>query len=167
MEKIQIGILGGSINSAVGRAHVAALRLSGRYDIVAGFMSRNLEVNKASAQEYGIPVNNTFDSIQSLMDFSSENNITILICTPTNQHLEQVEYGLGMGINIICEKALSDFVSDAMQMRLHNLIKKAKLSVIYNYTSYPAIRYLRNLIYEHKFGKVLQINASMPQESFK
>ena len=44
-----VGVLGGGINSAVGRAHMSALRLDGNWDIQAAHFSRNPEVNLKSA----------------------------------------------------------------------------------------------------------------------
>jgi predicted dehydrogenase len=164
--KLKIGLLGGSINSAVGRAHVAAQRLNGRYDLVAGFMSRDENLNNKSADEYGLSEENRFRSFEQLIKCAKDEDLTILICTPTDQHSSQVSRCLEEGINVICEKALSDSVASLYDMQKIQESSKASLSVIYNYTSFPAIRLLRKFIEENKFGKLLKINAHMPQESF-
>lgn len=162
----KIAILGGSVKSAVGRAHIAALRLTGRYEIVAGFMSRDHRLNVESGVEYGIPLNQIFDSFDKLLSFASENRVTILICTPTDQHAGQVKMCLQLGIDVICEKALSDSVSSLREIYSASLESKSNLSVIYNYTSFPAVRVLRNLVSDGRIGEILKINAHMPQEGF-
>lgn len=162
----RIAILGGSVNSAVGRAHVAALRLTGRYEIVAGFMSRDRLLNEESGSEYGIPKNQIYNSFDELLYYASNNQATILICTPTDQHAEQVNRCLQLNIDVICEKALSDSVSSLKEIHDATLNSKSRLSVIYNYTSFPAVRVLRSFVSEGKIGKLLKINAYMPQEGF-
>jgi predicted dehydrogenase len=164
--KLKIGLLGGSINSAVGRAHVAALRLNGRYDLVAGFMSRDENLNNKSADEYGLSQENRFQSFEKLIKRAKDEDLTVLVCTPTDQHSNQVSRCLEEGINVICEKALSDSVASLYEMQKIQESSNASLSVIYNYTSFPAIRLLRTFIEDKKFGKILKINAYMPQEGF-
>lgn len=165
-KKLKIALLGGSVNSAVGRAHVAALRLNGRYELAAGFMSRDETLNKKSANEYGLNENQLFQSFEQLINCAKDEGLTILICTPTDQHSSQVSRCLEEGVNVICEKALSDSVSSLNEMKKIQELSNASLSVIYNYTSFPAIRLLRQFIENDNFGKLLKINAYMPQEGF-
>lgn len=165
-KKMKIGLLGGSVNSAVGRAHVAALRLNGRYDLVAGFMSRDEILNNKSADEYGLNEDKRFQSLEQMIKCAKDEDLTILICTPTDQHSSQVSRFLEEGVNVICEKALSDSVASLYEMKNIQESSNAHLSVIYNYTSFPAIRLLRQIIEENKFGKLIKINAYMPQEGF-
>ena len=40
-KKINIAIIGGGINSTIGRAHISALRIDGNYKIIAGVFSRS------------------------------------------------------------------------------------------------------------------------------
>ena len=44
--KLNIAILGGSLKSAVGSAHVSALNLTSKFNIVSGCFSRNKQLNK-------------------------------------------------------------------------------------------------------------------------
>ena len=51
MAKIKLGIIGGGIDSAVGRAHVSAIRLSNEFDITACKFSKDLGLDKKSHNE--------------------------------------------------------------------------------------------------------------------
>lgn len=162
----KIAILGGSNKSAVGRAHVAAIRLTGLYELAAGYMSRNQSVNLESGQEYGIPREGIFSSLHDLISFCQENDAVVLVCTPTDQHLGQVEQLLDAGLKVICEKALGSELDPLLKLRDKHNSNVHNLAVIYNYTSYPAIRKIRDLVKQGLLGKILQVNANMPQESF-
>ena len=41
MRKFKLAFVGGGINSAVGRAHIAAARMDGRFEFVGGMFSRD------------------------------------------------------------------------------------------------------------------------------
>lgn len=165
-EKIEIALLGGSNQSAVGRAHVAALRLSGLFDLKSGFMSRNSEVNSKSGSEYGIKPNAIFDDFDSFLNNAIQEKLTVLVCTPTNQHAEQVMSCLRHGLNVICEKALSDNHKDLLNIKNLSESTGSNLYVIYNYTSYPAIRKIKSMVESNKLGKILKLNMQMPQEGY-
>lgn len=165
-KKISVALLGGSNQSAVGRAHVAAMRLSGLFDLRSGFMSRNSEVNAQSGSEYGISSDAIFNDFDSFLNYAVQEKLTVVICTPTNQHAEQVKTCLRNGLNVICEKALSDNYKDLVEIRNISESTNSKLYVIYNYTSYPAIRKIRSMIASEKLGRILKLNMQMPQEGF-
>ena len=165
-ERIKIAILGGSIKSAVGRAHVAALRISGKYEIVAGFMSRNLTINEESAIEYGIDLDNLFNNIEDIARYCKKERIVVLVLTPTDQHISQVTYLLSEGIPVICEKALSNKLLEMEELQESLECRENFLAVIYNYNGYLAVRQIRNYCSEGKIGRILSVNAQMPQESF-
>lgn len=163
---LKIAILGGSNKSAVGRAHVAAIRMSGRFLIEAGFMSRDQRVNLDSGLEYGIGQDKIFDSMEELLSYSTKNDLIVLICTPTNLHAEQVIRCVTAGLRVIVEKAISTNVLEAQEIvkKLNGM--KNRLYVIFNYTSYPAVRYLQEAVSKGELGTPLKINITMPQESF-
>jgi predicted dehydrogenase len=47
---LKVGIIGGGINSAVGNAHLAAIRLSNNFQIVAAIFSRDKKINIETAE---------------------------------------------------------------------------------------------------------------------
>jgi len=165
-EHTGIAILGGSNKSAVGRAHVAAIRLTGLYKLDAGFMSRDKIVNRDSAEEYGIPFENVFDSLPELIEYCKKSKLAVVVCTPTDQHLQQVNDLLDAGLKVICEKSLGSELAPLVKLLEKPNSDIRNLVVIYNYTSYPAMRKIRDLVANGSIGKILQVNASMPQESF-
>ena len=166
-KKLNVMILGGGINSAVGSAHISALKLSGQYNIVGGFFSRNSQTNNESAKEYGLINPRIYNDFELLCETEKGKIDAIIILTPTDQHFQQVITCLKMEIPVICEKALVGNIKEAQKIK--NLLneKNCFLAVIYNYLGYPMIRELKNIIENGLLGKVNQVLVEMPQEGFQ
>lgn len=157
---LSLVILGGGINSAVGRAHVSALRLSA-FELVGGYFSRNNGENQLSASRYGdVELARNFTEFLDLADVAD----VALIATPTPQHFFQVENLLLRGNNVICEKALATNVQEAEQ--LCRLAAGPRLLPVLNYSSYPLVRDIRHLVRSNQIGAVHHIRVRMPQEGF-
>ena len=166
LKKIKIAFLGGATNSAVGSAHYSALRLDGRYNLIAGCFSRNKDENELSAKIYGVSKERVYDSLDDLL--SKENKIidAIILLTPTDQHSSQVLRCINAGFPVICEKALANNVNEAHQIKEAIKNNNGFLAVIYNYLGFPMLRELKYMIEKGKLGKIQHIEIEMPQESF-
>lgn len=162
----QLGIIGGSIYSAVGRTHLIASKMDFRWEPVAGCFSRNREINEESASFYGIQENRTYNDWQELLQQEKDSVDAILIVSPIPNHYEMVRRTLELGIPVICEKALTDNVKDAQQIYELEKSNHGFLAITYNYTGYPMVRELRNMIKKGSFGQIISFVVEMPQETF-
>lgn len=164
MNKMNIGIIGGGINSAVGRAHVSALNLDGNWRISTGFFSRSAEINSRSATFYG--VESTCYSIEQFINESSNKLDAVLVLTPTPTHFEIISKLMRAGFNVISEKSLTASVFDSTElMNIANQLKK-KLYVTFNYTGYPMIREIRRRVEMGQIGNLHTVDIEMPQDGF-
>lgn len=165
-QKLKVAFLGGGINSAVGRTHRIAIEMDKRYELVAGCFSRNSEINIATAEEYGISLTRLYNNLDELIKNEKHQIDAICILTPTPNHKNEVIKCIQNNISVICEKALAISSSEALQIK--ETIKQygGFLVVTYNYTGYPMLRELRNMIQIGKLGKIEQVHIEMPQESF-
>ncbi|MFN4021483.1 MAG: Gfo/Idh/MocA family protein [Hydrogenophilus thermoluteolus] len=163
---LNIAFIGGGINSAVGRAHKIAAELDGRFKLIAGCFSRNIEISKKTAIYYGIPEIKAYNHIEELILHEAENIDAIVILTPQHYHFEHIKLCIENNIPVICEKALTSSLSEALKIK--NLLNKHSgfLAVINNYTGYPMLRELENLTINKKIGKIHQILCEMPQDAF-
>jgi predicted dehydrogenase len=165
-KKINIAFLGGGINSAVGRAHRIAIDMDKRYELVAGCFSRNSEINLLSAKEYSIDDSRIYCNLDELILNEKDKIDAICILTPTPNHKDEVLKCLENDISVICEKALAQSSKDIIEIKEMVDRKNGFLVVTYNYTGYPLLRELKNMITSGKLGKINQIHIEMPQESF-
>jgi predicted dehydrogenase len=162
--KIKLACLGGALNSAVGSAHMAALRLTNRFELSAGCFSRQQDVNSSSGAAYGLGSTQIFSDLDTMLAHGDYDAAVIL--TPTNAHFEQVKKCIIAGVPVICEKSLaSNSIEAAVLARLSNE-RRGYLSVIYNYTGFPMLRELRALIRAGKLGSIGQVQIEMPQDGF-
>lgn len=163
---IKIGVIGGGLNSAVGRAHLSALALANSYEITVASFSRNEEQNKKTAHFINLNENKIYNDYKKLIDENKDQIDLVLVLTPTDQHKDQVIYALKNGLNVICEKALGTSVEEIQEIRTHLMESKQRLYVIYNYLGYPMVKELKYMIQNGFLGNVHTVQIEMPQEGF-
>ena len=61
--RIRTGFIGGGIDSVVGDTHLAALRMDGKYELVAGVMSINKKISKLSGLRQLIDKNRIYETM--------------------------------------------------------------------------------------------------------
>jgi predicted dehydrogenase len=163
---LRAAFIGGSIQSAVGYAHYAAARMDGRFDITAGCFSRNPAINRATAESYSLNLSRLYPDWRLLLQAEAQNIDVAIILTPTPAHVENVAACLKAGIPVICEKALAATAGEAERLLDLQRAERGFLAVTFNYSGYPMVRELRSMIEGGKLGRILHIEAEMPQEGF-
>ena len=165
-DRLKVAFLGGGIDSAVGQVHRIAVELDRRFELVAGCFGPNIDVNRSSAQQYGVLQSRTYEDLSGLLKSESENLDTIVVVTPTPRHKEDVVTCLNAGVPVVCEKALAASRDEACEIRDALKEQNGFLAVIYNYTGYPMLRELRHMIQQGRLGRIEQVHIEMPQEGF-
>lgn len=163
---LRVGIVGGGINSAVGRAHMSALNVDGLFKVVAGSFSRNHETNLKSGIIFGVDPSRVYSDHTQLIRSEAGNIDVIIVLTPTSSHTSPVMDALNAGIPVVCEKTLTANIDDAVLIRDTENNKNGFLAVTYNYSGYPAVRELKEIVRSGQIGKVLHFAAEMPQEGY-
>ncbi len=163
---LKLSFIGGGINSSIGKMHLLSSQLEKNFEIVSGFFSRNIKDNIRSQKEYIISRDRIYNNLIELVE--NEMNLVdfFVILTPTPNHFEVLKYLISKNVNIICEKPILSNLKEVkiIQSKLKNY--KKKIYVTYNYTGYPAIREIQQIINKKKLGKLLSYNLFMTQESF-
>jgi predicted dehydrogenase len=163
---LQIAFIGGGVHSAVGYAHFNASRLDGHFRVVAGCFSRDQSHNQLSAATYGVDPARTYASWQALLQSELGQIDAVVILTPTPTHTEMVLGSLAAGYSVICEKALCMSSQECCQIEGARRENRGYLAVTFNYSGYPMVRELRNMIRRGRLGKIQQVHIEMPQEGY-
>lgn len=163
---LQLGVIGGSLNSAVGRTHQIAAEMDNRWEITAGCFSRNADTNQATARLLRIPESRNYRDWRELLESEQGQLSAVAVLTPTPSHAEIICQALELGYPVISEKALTSSVEDGEQIIKAREACNGFLTVTYNYSGYPIVRELRNLIRAGRLGTLLHVQAEMPQEGF-
>jgi len=163
---LNLGFLGGSVSSAIGPAHRAAAALDGKWLIAAGCFSRNPVVNRDTANEYGVAPARLHSDWRAMIAAECHALDAIAVLTPTPDHAAMVAACLDAGLPVICEKALATNSRDAATLRDLRQRRGGFLALTYNYSGYPMVRELRNIIRAGRLGRLIHFQVEMPQEGF-
>lgn len=163
---MRLGFIGGATNSAVGYTHFTSSHLDGLFRLEAGVFSRHDDVNKASAATYEIDGDRLYSDWRSLLAGERGRLDAIAVLTPTPSHAEIVLAALDAGYPVICEKALATSSAECRAIRQAVAKNNNFLAVTFNYSGYPMVRELRELIEHGALGDIQQIQVEMPQEGF-
>jgi predicted dehydrogenase len=164
--KIRVAFYGGGYLSAVGRAHLAAISLDQRYELVAGCFSRDLTVNRETACYYQVDGERVYDDLPNLLENEKGQIDALILLTPSDQHFLQLMQCFDFGIPVICEKSLVTCIEDAELIVRRVQKENHFLAVTFNYTGYPLLRELKNIIKLNLLGEIKQVNLEMPQDTY-
>ena len=162
----RLGVIGGSLRSAVGRTHFIAAEMGGNFRINAGCFSRDAAESIRTAKYLHLPASRVFDNLATMIEEVRDEIDAILILTPTPDHLKQIKLAMEARLPVISEKALTANIADCTQLRKVQEINKQSLTVTYNYSGYPFVRELRARVMRGDLGRILKAVIEMPQEGF-
>jgi len=161
---LNIGFIGGGINSAIGTTHKIASQMDNKFKLISGCFSRNKIINLQTIEKWFIPT--YYTNHLNFLEQEKNNLDAIVILTPTYIHKDIILDVLKFNIPIICEKTLTNSLANAAKIKIALEKNNGFLVTTYNYTGYPMVRELENMIKKNKLGKIIQVNIQMPQESF-
>ncbi len=138
--KIRLGMVGGGKGGFIGAVHRIAARLDDRFELVAGAFSSDVDRNKASALELGVPAERAYDSYLDMAARESarpDGIEAVAIVTPNHLHFDPARAFLEAGIDVICDKPVTTTMEQAIALR--DLVDRTgRLFVLtHNYTGYP------------------------------
>lgn len=163
---LKLGVIGGAIDSAIGRSHHIASQMDGRFRIVAGCFSQVPGINRETADLLDIADDRIYGDWRDFLKAEQGRVDAVLLLTPTPMHAEMAIGALEAGLPVISEKALAVCASEAASIRAARDQNDGFLAVTYNYSGYPMVRELRHMIETGKLGKLTHVAAEMPQEGF-
>lgn len=162
---LSIAFIGGALGSAVGRTHFSAARLDNAFTLVAGCFSTDPARNRETATAFGAA--RVYDDWRRLVREEQGRLDAIVVLTPTPLHCDMVAAALDAGHAVICEKALAMTAAEAGRLSALRAETGGFLGVTYNYTGYPMVRELRARIAAGELGRIVTVQAEMPQDSYR
>mgnify|MGYP006404554723 CR=1 FL=1 len=165
--QLKLAFIGGGETSAVGYVHFCASQMDNQFKVVAGAFCRNHENNIATAKTWYIEPERVYENWQTLIDCEIDNVDAFVVLTPTPEHLSILKALFNANAAVICEKSLVCGPAQVAELEEIYNPEKHFLAVTYNYSGYPMIRELQQLINKDKLGKIQKIHLEMPQEGFR
>ncbi len=139
-ELIKVGFIGGGIDSAIGRAHFAALNIDRKFSIDAGMFSIEQDANYESGKFYGVATERVYESVPEFLSAEGANLDAVVVLSPTPLHFEHINQVFDAGIPVISEKSLCTNSRQARLLAQRAAAEKKFLSVTFTYTGYPMVR---------------------------
>lgn len=143
----------------IGKLHAQRIVADGRARIVA--LCDPLEQNAARLQAELAPEARLFTNAQELA--ASCPLDAVVICTPTNQHFEQVRHFRDRGIHVLCEKPLADSRERIVQLIAETSAGGSVLSVAYQRRYWSVYRTLAREARSGKHGPVRAVTAHVSE----
>ena len=167
IRKLRLGMVGGGITGHIGVAHRISFNMHNLYDLVAGAFSSNPATAHESAKVLGVAAERSYESYEEMAakEAQREDGIeAVAIVTPNDLHVGPAIAFAKQGIDIICDKPLSDTYDKALE--LEKVIKGSEVEFIltHNYTGYPLVRQAKEMIENGAIGKLRQVRICYLQD---
>jgi predicted dehydrogenase len=164
---LSMGMIGGGAGSFFGPVHRAAMRLSGRWRIVAGVFSSRQEKSIAAGKALGVAADRTYATPEEMAGREKERADgvdAVLVVTPNANHFEACRALLKAGIATICDKPLAANLDEADALAELALRSRAPFGVTYTYAGYPMIREAREIVASGRIGQIRVVQVEYLQE---
>lgn len=162
LRRVRVGMVGGGPDAGIGPAHRYAMRLDGRYDLVAGVFSRSPAKSARLAMELGLDPCRSYASIEAMaeQEAARPDGIEIAtVVTPTDSHYEIVRAFLMHGIPVVCDKPLADRLSDARELVRLCEERDLFVALTHNYTGYGMVRHAARLVKAGMLGPIRMVQV--------
>lgn len=159
--KLRMALVGGGQGAFIGRVHATAAVLDNRAELVAGALSSDPDRAKASAPAYDIPADRAYGSVSEMIAaeraLPADKRIDfVTVATPNHTHFAVAKTAVEAGFNVVCDKPMTFDLREAEE--LQKLVEKSGVvfALSHNYTGYPLVRQVREMI---KGGELGEVNA--------
>ncbi|MGB1156146.1 MAG: Gfo/Idh/MocA family protein [Alphaproteobacteria bacterium] len=162
--RLRLGVVGGG---RIAGTQAMAARLSNRWDVVAGAFSSDPNKAQASAADWFLPEERCYTSFTEMaaQEGAREDGVdAVMITTPNHVHHPAARAFLDAGIDVLCDKPLTNEVNEA-----DDLVAQAKeagcvFGVSYVMSCFPMVRQARELVAQGLLGKINQIHVEFMQD---
>jgi len=167
-QRLRLGMVGGGIGGNIGAAHRTAALMDGRWELVAGALSRNVSRGLESAARWQIAPDRAYPSAAEMAQAEAargEDRIdAVTICTPNADHHPSALAFLKAGIHVICDKPLT--TDPALADELVETARAAGVifAVTHTYSGYPMVRAARDMVAAGHIGTVRSVGVEYLSE---
>lgn len=155
-------MVGGGSGAFIGPVHRAAAALDGLYDLRAGALSSDPGRAKESALAIGIAPDRAYGSWREMLEremaLPKHDRVELVsIVTPNATHHGIARAFIDAGFHVLVDKPMTTTVDHARD--LVAAVDRAGVvgAVMYNYSGYPLVREMREMVASGRVGKVRRV----------
>lgn len=162
IRKLRYAMVGGGRDAFIGAVHRQAAALDGQIELVAGALSSNPDKARASGRDLFLAEDRNHGSWQDLLANElkrpPEQRIDFVsIVTPNHLHYPVALAFVEAGFNVVCDKPLVHTPEQAQALVEAVARQNTVFGVTYNYTGYPMVRQMREMVRSGVIGEVRKV----------
>jgi predicted dehydrogenase len=165
--RIRLGMVGGGEGAFIGAVHRIAARIDDQYELVAGALSSTPEKARRSGQALGLAPDRVYDNYEAMAKAEAarpDGVEAVSIVTPNHVHAPAAYALLNAGIHVICDKPLTVSLFEAKRMQAAVAASGRIFALTHNYTGYPLVRCMRQMVRAGELGELRLVQVEYPQE---
>ena len=162
--RIRVGLVGGGLDSIVGTTHRLALRADGLYELVAGAMSIDPDVARATGRSDLLAPDRIYVDYREMAarEAARDNGIdVVVVATPPNLHLDVARAFLEHGVDVVCEKPATASAAEARELAWAATEADRLFVLTHCYTGYPMVRQARAMVQAGTLGRIVIAEAEI------
>ena len=162
--RLRLGVVGGGRISAT---QAMAARMTDHWDIVAGALSSDPQKAKARGAEWYLPAARCYTSFSEMAEAEAarpDGVDAVMITTPNHVHHDAAVAFLEAGIDVLCDKPLTNEVPEAESLVRLAHQQGLVFGVCYTMSCYPMIRQAREIVADGSIGRINQIHVEFMQD---
>ncbi len=165
--RIRLGMVGGGEGAFIGAVHRIASRIDDQYELVAGALSSTPEKSRRSGAALDLAPDRVYDDYETMAKSEAKRPDgieAVAIVTLNNVHAGPTYAFLKAGIHVICDKPLTVSLAEAKKMRA--AVEKSGLvfALTHNYTGYPLVRRMREMVRAGDLGVLRLVQVEYVQD---
>ena len=165
--RIRLGMVGGGEGAFIGAVHRIASRIDDEYELVAGALSSTPEKARRSGEALGLAADRIYDDYESMAKAEAKRGDgieAVSIVTPNYMHAGPAIAFLKAGIHVICDKPLTVSLAEAKKMQAAVEKSGRLFALTHNYTGYPLVRRMREMIQAGDLGVLRLVQVEYAQD---
>ena len=162
--RLRLGVVGGG---RIAQTQAMAARMTSRWDVVAGALSSDPMRSKERANLWHIDEARAYHDFDEMVEKElkrSDGVDAVMITTPNNMHYPAAKVFLESGIDVICDKPLTNTIEEAKDLKKVADKSSCVFAVCYTMSCYPMIRQAQEIVKSGVLGAINQIHVEFMQD---
>ena len=164
---IRLGMVGGGEGAFIGAVHRLAARMDDHYELVAGALSSTPEKSRRSGEALNLASDRVYDDYEAMAKAEAKRADgieAVAIVTPNHAHAGPALCFLAAGFHVICDKPLALSLAEARKIEKAAEKSGRIFALTHNYTGYPLVRRMREMLRSGMLGTIRIVQAEYPQD---
>ena len=157
-------MVGGGRGAFIGAVHRMAAELDGQALVVAGALSSDPQVARASAADWLLERAYTSYEEMARAEAAARGIDFVIVATPNHLHFPVARAFLAAGIHVVCDKPLALTVAEGEALARQVANGPALFALTHAYAGYPAVRQASDMVRSGQLGSLRKVMVEYTQD---